>query len=68
MYFFTDGYYDQIGGEHQKKFMKKNFRNSILKNSIHPMVFQKKQFLEDFELWKNDFFQIDDVTVVGLKI
>ncbi len=68
LYFFTDGYPDQLGGAHQKKFMKRNFKESILSNSIYPMHIQKDRFLKDFEAWKGDFFQVDDVTMVGLKI
>lgn len=68
LYFFTDGYYDQLGGDYQKKFMKRNFKKCVLANSVHSMDVQKRRFLEDFNQWKGDFFQVDDVTVVGLKI
>lgn len=68
LYFYSDGYPDQIGGPDQKKFMKKNFKECIVKHSLHSMDVQKQCFLDSFNSWKGDFFQLDDVTIVGLKV
>lgn len=53
LYVFSDGYYDQVGGEAKKKYLIKNFKEFLL--SIHqlPLKEQKERLELDFEAWKN---------------
>ena len=68
-YIFSDGYADQFGGELNKKFMTKNFRETILKIHHLPMPEQKLKLDQIFENWKGaNHEQIDDVLVVGIRI
>ncbi|MDA3892099.1 MAG: SpoIIE family protein phosphatase [Salinivirgaceae bacterium] len=68
IYLFSDGYYDQFGGEFGKKFMKKTFKNLLLQNS-HLNLNEQKQMLEiALKKWQGNYEQIDDITVVGIKV
>jgi PAS domain S-box-containing protein len=67
-YLSTDGYQDQIGGEERRKFMTKNFR-ALLQSIADKPVFEQAQLLEQtFVSWQGNMKQIDDVTVIGLKV
>ncbi len=67
LYFFTDGFTDQFGGEDGKKFNRPKFRSLIQSISGLPM-YQQVQVLETtFNSWKGDLEQTDDVSVVGLQ-
>ena len=65
---FSDGYADQFGGEKGKKLKSSQFRNELLltadmKNT--DMYEHIKKFLTD---WMGSFDQLDDITVMGIKI
>jgi PAS domain S-box-containing protein len=68
IYLFTDGYADQFGGENDKKFMYKRFKDTLL--SIQDKSMQEQlQILETtFAKWKGNHEQVDDVLVIGIKI
>ena len=64
----TDGFPDQFGGEKGKKFMSKNLRAMLHANAHLPMHELKKLLEETFNQWKGDHDQVDDVTIIGIKI
>jgi serine phosphatase RsbU (regulator of sigma subunit) len=68
LYVFTDGFIDQFGGEHRKKFKINQFKELLL--SVQPeSMNQQKQMLEDaFTGWRGNIEQIDDVCIVGVRI
>jgi len=66
-YLTTDGYLDQFGGEKDKKFLNKRFRSMIEENHHKPMIDQKEIFTEQFDIWKGENEQVDDILVVGFK-
>lgn len=67
-YLFSDGYIDQLGGPNHKKFKSKNFI-SLLKDIHHLPLSRQKEILEqEFDQWKGDNFQVDDVIVLGIRI
>lgn len=68
LYMFSDGYADQFGGVKGKKFMVKNLLGLLLKISHLSLAEQAKQLEETFDGWKEDFAQVDDVLVVGIRI
>ena len=68
IYLFTDGYQDQFGGTNNRKFLIKNFKKLLDSINDVPLEFQKELLLTAFYDWKKDRFQIDDITVLGLKI
>jgi serine phosphatase RsbU (regulator of sigma subunit) len=67
IYLFTDGYADQFGGVHNKKFKKTSLKKLMIENSNLSMHLQKEIFESAFMDWKNTNEQIDDVTIIGYK-
>ena len=68
IYASTDGFCDQFGGEKGKKYMSKNLKETIL-SICHLHEDEQKQHLETiFENWKGSLEQVDDVTIMGIKI
>ena len=68
VYTLTDGFPDQFGGEKGKKFMSKNLRELLAANAHLPMYEQKTLLETTFAQWKGDLEQVDDVTVIGVRI
>lgn len=68
IYSLTDGFPDQFGGSRGKKFMSKNLRAFLLANSHLPMHQQHQVLEKTFIDWLGTVEQIDDVTVIGVKI
>ncbi len=67
VYLFSDGYADQFGGPHGKKFKYLPFKNLLVSISEKEMHKQGLQLDREFEQWRGDLDQIDDVVVIGLK-
>lgn len=68
LYMFSDGYTDQFGGERNKKFTKKKFKDLLLSMDDIPMTEQSGFLSYAFSNWKQQNEQTDDVLVVGVKI
>lgn len=68
LYLFTDGFADQFGGANQRKFLAKNFKKLFSSIVEAPMEFQNELILTAFSDWKGENTQVDDVTIIGLKI
>jgi len=66
-YMTTDGYVDQFGGPNDKKFMLNKFRKLIQGNHKKQMFEQKHIVQSEFERWKGDGDQTDDILVIGFK-
>ncbi len=61
----TDGLPDQFGGPKGKKFMYKQLEQLL---SSEPNLLQlKKNIISNFETWKGNNEQIDDITFVGIE-
>lgn len=67
LYMFTDGYADQFGGPHGKKFLVKRLKELMDFTHLQPINEQEKVFLEMFEKWKGKCEQVDDILLIGLK-
>ena len=67
LYMFTDGYADQFGGQHGKKFKYAQLKSLLLNNSKLDFHHQLNILDQTFEDWKGDFEQIDDVTLMGVR-
>lgn len=69
LYLYSDGFQDQFGGEHQKKYLSKRLREFLLQTSALPMVDQRKRLQEEFEAWKGvGNPNTDDVLIVGVEV
>jgi len=67
VYLFSDGYADQFGGPKGKKFKYLPFKSLLVSISEKEMHEQGLQLDREFEQWKGDLDQIDDVVVIGLR-
>ncbi len=68
VYLFSDGFADQFGGPKGRKFMYKQFKEILFQNYDKPMTEQKKILETAIENWKGNHEQIDDITVLGIRI
>ena len=68
VYTFTDGYSDQFGGPKGKKFKQKNLEQLLTTIYREDMKAQHAVIAGNFESWKGELEQIDDVLVVGIRI
>ncbi len=68
LYLYSDGYEDQFGGEHHKKFMHVRFVKLIKEVSKFPMSEQLNKLNSTLDKWKKNIQQIDDITVLGIKL
>jgi len=68
IYVSSDGYADQFGGLKEKKFMYGKFKKLLTSLSKATLEEQKDKLFSDFEAWKGDIEQVDDVCVIGVKI
>ncbi len=67
-YMYSDGFQDQFGGKHGKKFMSGNFKKLLLEISIKNPEEQKKILTTRLKDWQGDFDRIDDILVAGFKV
>lgn len=68
IYLFSDGYYDQVGGERRKKLTKKKFKKLIREMRHLPLEEQKQKLETHFDKHKGLHSQVDDVTIMGIKL
>lgn len=69
LYTFSDGFVDQFGGEDGKKYMSKNFKRLLVKIHQKPMAEQKEILDNEIKQWiGEDYEQIDDILVIGIRI
>lgn len=68
IYIFSDGFADQFGGPKGKKYGYAQFRNFLLSIQNYSMSEQLNLMNEEFNNWKGELEQLDDVCLIGLKI
>ncbi|MCB0478014.1 MAG: tetratricopeptide repeat protein [Crocinitomicaceae bacterium] len=68
IYVFSDGYADQFGGDKGKKMKSSNFKKYLLEIKDHDIAEQKRLLDQQFEKWRGEFEQLDDVCVIGVKV
>ncbi len=68
IYLATDGYHDQFGGPANKKFKGKQLKDLFVSISEKPMAEQLVILDNAFESWRGSGEQIDDVTILGMRI
>jgi serine phosphatase RsbU (regulator of sigma subunit) len=68
IYTLTDGLPDQFGGPKGKKYMYKRLKEYLISISKEPMDTQKQKLQDELNSWKGNLEQVDDVTVIGVRI
>lgn len=67
LYLFSDGYADQFGGPDNKKFMYRRLRHILLTISKYPLEDQKRILDETITAWMQEYEQIDDMMIIGIR-
>ena len=68
VYTLTDGFPDQFGGENGKKFMSKKLRELLAKKAHLPLKEQKDLLEKTFSNWVGNLEQVDDITLIGVRV
>ena len=68
IYSFTDGFPDQFGGPNGKKFKHKKLQELLMSISAESMSTQKQKLNDVFDNWKGNLEQVDDVSLIGIRI
>ncbi len=68
LYMFSDGYPDQFGGPLGKKFKMVRVKNMLRDIYEKSMEEQYNYIKNNFEIWKEDKDQVDDVLFMGIEI
>ncbi|HON52946.1 MAG TPA: 7TM diverse intracellular signaling domain-containing protein, partial [Bacteroidales bacterium] len=68
VFMFTDGYADQFGGENNKRYSKRRFKQLLVQSASKPMSEQKTILEMTHDNWKGKLEQVDDILVLGFEI
>ncbi|HEY1040544.1 MAG TPA: two-component regulator propeller domain-containing protein [Bacteroidia bacterium] len=68
IYLFTDGFADQFGGDKGKKYKYSHFQEFLVKINTRAIEEQGHLLEKEFHEWKGKLEQIDDVTIVGVRL
>ncbi|MBL7901316.1 MAG: SpoIIE family protein phosphatase [Bacteroidia bacterium] len=68
VYTLTDGFADQFGGPKGKKFMYKKLKDLLIAISQLSSEEQFNKVKQAFEEWKGELEQVDDVSLIGIRI
>jgi serine phosphatase RsbU (regulator of sigma subunit) len=68
IYLFSDGFADQFGGGNGKKYKYAPFQQKLVSISNLPLSEQRKLMKNEFNRWKGDLEQVDDVLLIGIRI
>ena len=68
LFLFSDGFASQFGGPDGTKYKKSNFKDLLSQICHKPMIEQRNILEMELEKWKGTQDQVDDVTILGLRI
>jgi serine phosphatase RsbU (regulator of sigma subunit) len=68
LYLFSDGYADQFGGTQRKKFGSTRLKKLLTRIQANIMHDQQEIIEKEFDQWKGEEEQIDDVLMIGVKV
>ena len=68
IYMLTDGYADQFSSDVNKKFGRQRLRKILLKNHHISLNEQKQILLDELIEWKGKHEQVDDISILGIRI
>lgn len=67
-YIFSDGFQDQFGGDANEKYYTKRYREFLVSISNESMLKQHELLVNEFNEWKANTPQTDDVLVIGIEV
>lgn len=68
LFMFSDGLPDQFKGEEPPKYSNERIREFIIANANHPINELHDIFRDDFNEWKAEGPQLDDVLLIGIQL
>lgn len=68
LYLVSDGITDQFGGDDNKRFTTKRLRELLLQCAGFPLQEQRVIIEKAYLIWKKTYEQLDDATIVGVKL
>lgn len=68
LFMCSDGYSDQFGGEHGRKFYSKNLKEFFNKIADQPVEKQRQDLKDNFINWRGERDQLDDVLILGVRV
>lgn len=68
IYLFSDGFIDQFGGPDGSKYKKANLKKLLTEIHHLPMAEQHQILENELAKWKGATDQIDDITILGVRI
>lgn len=68
VYMFSDGLQDQLGGSNCKKFLLKNLIATLVEIHNEPLNEQRIALEQEIIAWRGGISQIDDMTMVGIRV
>ncbi len=68
IYVFSDGFADQFGGENGDKYTYKRLRAKLKECSNEEVLIQRTTLEKEFDEWKGNRGQLDDVCLIGVRI
>ena len=68
VYMFSDGLQDQLGGRDCRKFLLKNLAATLVEIHNEPLNIQRVVLEQELIAWRGGTPQIDDMTMVGIRI
>lgn len=68
IYAFTDGFSDQFGGPKGKKYRYRELCEKLLAICHKPLKEQQQLLENEFNKWKGNLEQVDDVLIIGMKV
>jgi serine phosphatase RsbU (regulator of sigma subunit) len=67
LFLYTDGFADQFGGPDGKKFKYRRLNELLVSISNDSAEAQKDRLQNEFEKWKGNLEQVDDVCIAGIR-
>ncbi|MFI5149249.1 MAG: tetratricopeptide repeat protein [Bacteroidia bacterium] len=67
-YLLTDGYSDQFGGEKGKKFKYKQLQAKLKSIYSKSPADQESELAGTLDQWKGNLEQVDDITIIGIRV
>lgn len=68
IYITTDGFADQFGGKQGKKYRTIQLKSKLIELSEKPLNSQQELLDIEFERWKGELDQLDDICFMGVRV
>lgn len=67
VFFFSDGFPDQVGGDSGRKYQTNRMREVLLNNTEATIFEHEKILNDDLEAYRGNYKQVDDILLIGIE-